>query len=109
MAPRPSHLAQDDARANRRRGRAQGSACICARKRCSRLYVERRCNFRAPVEIAHDNWQVQKELADARLLAEAALEARQPAMAAPVVEWARITGVHDVRLDKWLVRIEGAR
>jgi hypothetical protein len=59
------------------------------------------------LELARHNWDVQKELADARLLAEAAVEARQPAAAAPVIEWATRTGVHDARLDRWLVRLGG--
>jgi tetratricopeptide (TPR) repeat protein len=61
------------------------------------------------LELARRNWDVQKELADARLLAEAAVEARQPSGAAPVIEWARANGVHDARLDRWLARIGGAR
>jgi tetratricopeptide (TPR) repeat protein len=48
--------------------------------------------------IAQKNWGVQKELADARLLAQAAAAAREPEAAQPVIEWARATGVHDARL-----------
>jgi tetratricopeptide (TPR) repeat protein len=50
--------------------------------------------------LARANWDVQKELADARLLVEAAAAARDAAAAAPVVEWARSTGVHDARLAR---------
>lgn len=54
------------------------------------------------LELARANWDVQKELADARLLAEAAVRAGQPAAAAPVVAWARANGVRDARLARWL-------
>ncbi|HTL37329.1 MAG TPA: hypothetical protein VL326_29550 [Kofleriaceae bacterium] len=67
------------------------------------LYVE--SDAPRALDIARDNWFVQKELADARLLADAAVEARQPAAARPVVEWARSTGVRDARLDALLVRL----
>ena len=50
--------------------------------------------------IARDNWQVQKELADARLFAAAAVAAGERDGAAPIVEWAARTGVHDARLER---------
>jgi hypothetical protein len=59
--------------------------------------------------LAKRNWQVQKELADARLLAACAVEARQPSAAAPVIAWARSTGVRDARLDHSLARIGEVR
>jgi hypothetical protein len=51
------------------------------------------------LQLAIANWSVQKELADARLLAEAAAAAGDRAAAAPVVAWMRETGVHDVWLE----------
>jgi tetratricopeptide (TPR) repeat protein len=54
--------------------------------------------------LAKRNWDVQKELADARLLAEAAVEAKRPDAASPVIAWARAHGVRDARLDAWLAR-----
>ena len=54
------------------------------------------------VQIARDNWDVQKELADARLLVQAAVAARDPLAAAPVIRWARATGVRDAYLDRHL-------
>jgi tetratricopeptide (TPR) repeat protein len=51
------------------------------------------------LKLAIANWNVQKELADARLLAEAAAAAGDRAAAAPVVAWMRETGVHDVWLE----------
>ncbi|NVB76881.1 MAG: hypothetical protein HOV81_00670, partial [Kofleriaceae bacterium] len=61
------------------------------------------------LRLAIANWDQQKELADARLLAETAAEARDGAAAAPVIEWARNTGVRDIRLDRWLVRLGVSR
>ncbi len=55
--------------------------------------------------IARANWDVQKELADARLLVEAAAAAHEPAAAAPVIEWARANGVRDARLQSALERL----
>jgi hypothetical protein len=57
------------------------------------------------VRIARDNWGVQKELADARLLAEAAAAAGDREAAAPVIAWARATGVRDATLDRFLARL----
>jgi hypothetical protein len=59
------------------------------------------------VRIARDNWGIQKELADARLLAEAAVAARDADAAAPVIAWARTTGVRDAELDRHLARLGG--
>ena len=58
------------------------------------------------VRIARDNWGVQKELADARLLAEAAVAAGDRDAAEPVIAWARTTGVRDAALDRLLARLD---
>ena len=58
------------------------------------------------VALARDNWEVQKELADARLLAAAAAAAGDLDAAAAVRMWARTTGVRDVWLDRALARLE---
>ena len=60
------------------------------------------CDQPRALAIAKDNWAVQKELADARLFAEAAVDRID---AAPVIEWARATGVHDARLERALGRL----
>ncbi len=59
----------------------------------------------AAVALARDNWAVQQELADARLLAEAAAAARDPEAARPVIAWARANGLRDAQLDRVLARI----
>ena len=58
------------------------------------------------VQLARDNWSVQKELADARLLAEAAVAAGDRDAVAPVSAWARTTGVRDATLDRLLARLD---
>ena len=48
--------------------------------------------------LAQENWKVQKEPRDARILLDAALAANSPAAAAPVVHWLRASGIEDARL-----------
>jgi hypothetical protein len=50
--------------------------------------------------IARRNWDVQKETADARILLEAALAARDAAAARPVLDWLRGARVEDVQLAR---------
>jgi tetratricopeptide (TPR) repeat protein len=52
--------------------------------------------------IALDDWAVQKELADARLVAACAVAAGQPAAAEPVRTWMRTNHIADVQLRKLL-------
>jgi len=88
-----------------------------AAERGDRIHLREEARFTLAVELdapraaalARDNWRVQKELADARLLAETALAARDRASAAPVIAWARTTGVHDATLDRLLVSLEAVR
>jgi len=53
-------------------------------------------------ELARANWDVQKELADARLLAAAATAAGDRAALEPVLAWARTNAVSDARLARAL-------
>ena len=47
--------------------------------------------------MAEENWALlQREPSDARVFLEAALAARAPAAAAPVLDWLRATGHQDV-------------
>jgi tetratricopeptide (TPR) repeat protein len=61
------------------------------------------------VQLARDNWRVQKELADARLLAETAVAAGDREAGAPVIAWARSTGVRDAILARSLRQLEAMR
>jgi nucleoid DNA-binding protein len=84
-----------------------------AAERGDRIHLREEARFALAVEldaaravrIARDNWTVQKELADARLLAEAAVAADDREAAAPVVAWARATGVRDAELARLLGRL----
>ncbi len=59
------------------------------------------------VRLATANWHVQKELADARLLVDAAVAAGDAIAAAHVIAWAKQTGVRDVRLARSIARLDG--
>lgn len=50
------------------------------------------------LELAAQNFEVQREAADARVLLEAALAARQPAQAEPALRWMAESGVQSVVL-----------
>jgi hypothetical protein len=53
---------------------------------------------RRALTLAVHNWEAQKELADARILLEAALAANAPAAARPVLDWMRAHEVEDLVL-----------
>ena len=48
--------------------------------------------------LARSNYAMQREAADARILLEAALAARQPKAAAPVLDWLQANHVESVVL-----------
>jgi hypothetical protein len=57
------------------------------------------------LSLAEADWQVQKEVADCRILMEAAIAARQPARAAPAVMWLKIAQLRDPALKKLQARL----
>jgi len=57
------------------------------------------------LSIARPNWQVQKELADARLLVRAAVAAGDRDAASPVLAWAKTNGITDAWLDAQIARL----
>ncbi len=57
------------------------------------------------LELALENWAVQKEPLDARIALEAALAANRPEAAVEIARWLRVTGLQDVRLDPLLQRV----
>ncbi len=81
-----------------------------AAERGDRVHMREEARFTLEVDgdaaralpIARDNWGVQHELADARLLAEVAAAAGDAEAAAPVRAWQRANGVRDAQLDHWL-------
>jgi len=59
--------------------------------------------------LARANWAAQREPADARILLEAALAARDAAAAAPVLEWMATHGVQSVALQSLADRVKALR
>lgn len=84
-----------------------------ARLRGDRVHMREEARFtlellREPVralKLAQDNWQVQREPADARLLLAAAIAAGQPRATEPVVHWMQRTGIEDRELRRVVSRI----
>jgi Tfp pilus assembly protein PilF len=66
----------------------------------ARFELALRGDARRALAIARRNWDVQKETADARILLEAALAARDVAAARPVLDWMRGARVEDVQLAR---------
>jgi len=54
----------------------------------------------AALRLAQENWQVQKEPADARILLEAALAAHDAAATSAVGQWLKTSRVEDVQLSR---------
>jgi hypothetical protein len=61
------------------------------------------------LSLAVRNFAVQKEVADARVLLEAAIVARQPSAAQPVRDWMQALGLRHARLQTLLQSLEAAR
>lgn len=105
IAEHMAHGPEDASLAQMMRARIEA-----ANERGSKVHMREHAMWELAVEgnvpralsLAVANWNVQKELADARLLAHTAAAAGQPDAAAPVVAWAKQTGVHDAQLDHWL-------
>lgn len=58
------------------------------------------------VQLAAENWQIQREPRDARILLEAALAAKNPRAAQPVAIWLKESGIEDQRLLTLKQRID---
>jgi hypothetical protein len=54
------------------------------------------------VKLAQENWQVQKEPADLRILLESALAAQDAASTETARAWIKTTGLEDVQLERLL-------
>jgi Tfp pilus assembly protein PilF len=62
----------------------------------------------AALALAKQNWAVQKEPADTRLVLEAALGAGDRAAAAPVLKWIEKTGLEDVAIAALVQRLKAS-
>jgi hypothetical protein len=88
--------------------------------RGDRIHLREEARFRlelggdacAALALASEDWQVQRELADARVLLATAVAcggAAAKAAAAPVLAWRRANHVEHPRLDELAARLEAAR
>jgi len=59
------------------------------------------------LELAQQNWEVQKEPADARIFLEAAIENRDRVAAKPVLAWLKQSRLEDRTLQRLAGRLEG--
>jgi cytochrome c-type biogenesis protein CcmH/NrfG len=64
---------------------------------------------RRALELAVANFRVQREPADARVLLEAAVAAREPGAAEPVLRWMADSGIESVVLASLAQRLKGGR
>lgn len=74
----------------------------------ARYELHLRGDVPAALALAKKNWAVQKEPADARLLLEAALAARDIAAAQPVLQWMASTGFEDRQATALAARLRKA-
>jgi hypothetical protein len=75
----------------------------------SRFLLGVRGDATGALRLAQANFALQKEPADARILLEAALAARQPAAARPVLDWMAASGIESVALHGLAARLEDLR
>jgi Tfp pilus assembly protein PilF len=64
---------------------------------------------RKALELAIENWKLQREPNDARVLLEAALAAGDPQAAKPALDWLTRTHYEDPHLNRLAQRLRGAR
>ena len=73
----------------------------------ARYELQLRGDARAALALALQNWAVQKEVADVRILLQAALKARNRAAAAPVLKWVAQSGLEDTRIAALAEQLRG--
>jgi len=76
------------------------------RKEASRYLLALRGQPAQALALARENFAEQREPADARILLEAALAARQPAAAAPALAWMAASGFESVALQDLATRLK---
>jgi tetratricopeptide (TPR) repeat protein len=89
-----------DAELGARFGAAMQRGDTVHQREQARYELHVRGNARAALALARQNWAVQKESADMRVLLEAALQARDKAAAAPVLDWVAANKVEDVAVQR---------
>lgn len=88
------HIAALDSRFAAARARGD----VTHRREEARFRLRLQRNAPVALQLALDNWQVQREPADVRIVLEAALAAHQPQRAQPVLDWLRATHLEDISL-----------
>ena len=89
-----------DAELGARFGAAMQRGDTVHQREQARYELHVRGNAKAALALAQQNWAVQKESADMRVLLEAALQARDKAAAAPVLDWIAKNAVEDVAVQR---------
>jgi tetratricopeptide (TPR) repeat protein len=98
---------QDELAARFEAARQHGDATH--EKEESRFVLALRGDTKRALELARRNYAVQREPADARVLLEAALAARDPAAAAPVLAWMAASHIESVALQSLADRLKDLR
>jgi hypothetical protein len=75
----------------------------------ARYLLELRGDARAALAAASENWKSQREPRDAGILLEAALAAREPAAAAPAIEWLEASRFENRRYRELAARIKALK
>ena len=108
--------AQGDPRATRWRGElaarfeaAQRRGDVSHRKEESRFVLALMGDAPRALALAQQNFAVQREPADARILLEAALAVRQPSTAQPALDWMAASGIESIALRELADRLKGLR
>ena len=98
-------LAQWSAMLNERFAAATAGRVRTHLREEARFRLEVEGDSAAALRLAIENWAIQKEIADARLLLECAIAAGRPESAADVVRHVRATGLIDKRVTPYLSRL----
>ena len=98
-------LAQWSAMLNERFAAARAGGVRTHLREEARFRLEVEGDSAAALNLAIENWAIQKEIADARLLLECAIAAGRPEAAADVVRHVRATGLIDKRVTPYLSRL----
>jgi hypothetical protein len=85
-----------------------------SRLRGDRVHIREEARFtlqllndpQTAVKLAQENWQVQKEPADLRILLESALAAQDAASTETARAWIKTTGLEDVQLERLLIPLQ---
>ena len=101
----PAHAQELQARFDAARQRGDTSH----RKEEARFVLALRGDAQRALVLARENWAEQREAADARVLLEAALAARDAAAAAPVLQWLAASGFESMSLQALAARVRELR